>query len=51
MRKILISKSYILLKSGNLEFFVGRKYFRMLKAAMEEAERMRDGRFREIKLG
>lgn len=25
MRKILISKSYILLKSGSLEFFVGRK--------------------------
>jgi len=50
MRKILISKSYILLKSGNLEFFVGRRYFKPLKAAMEEAERMRDGKLKEIDL-
>ena len=50
MRKILISKSYIMLKSGNLEFFVGRRYFGMLKAAMEEAERMRDGKLKELKL-
>ena len=32
-RKILISRSYIMLKSGSLEFFVGREYFKMLKAA------------------
>jgi len=38
MRKILVTRSYIMLKSGNLEFFVGRKYFRLLKAAIEEAE-------------
>jgi len=50
MRKILISKSYIMLKSGNLEFFVGRRYFRLLKAAMEEAEKMRDGTSRVIDL-
>jgi len=37
MRKIVITKNYILLKSGNLEFFVGRKYFGLLKAAIEEA--------------
>ena len=50
MRKILISRNYIKLESGNLEFFVGRKYFGMLKAAMEEAERMRDGKLKEINL-
>jgi len=50
MRKILISKSYIMLKSDNLEFFVGRKCFGLLKAAMEEAEQMRDGKLRELKL-
>ncbi len=50
MRKILISKSYIMLKSGNLEFFVGRKYFKMLKAAIEDAERMNHGKLKEIKL-
>ena len=50
MRKILISKSYIMLKSGNLEFFVGRKYFGLVKAAMEEAERMKDEKLREINL-
>ena len=49
-RKILISKGYILLKSGNLEFFVGRRYFRLLKAAMEEAEEMQDGKVKEINL-
>ena len=50
MRKILISKSYIMLKSDNLEFFVGRRYFKMLKAAIEEAERMRDETTRVIDL-
>jgi len=50
VRKILISKSYIMLKSGNLEFFVGRKYFGLVKAAMEEAERMKDEKLREINL-
>jgi len=40
MRKIVVTRNYILLKSGNLEFFVGRKYFGLLKAAIEEAERM-----------
>ncbi len=50
MRKILISKSYILLRSGNLEFFVGRRYFRMLRAAIEETEKMRDGTSRVIDL-
>jgi|Deesub1362A_J573_1020465.scaffolds.fasta_scaffold02216_8 hypothetical protein len=50
MRKILISRSYIKLKSGNLEFFVSRRYFGMLKAAMEEAERMRNGELKEITL-
>jgi len=46
-RKILISRSYILLKSGSLEFIAGRKYFRMLKVAIEEAERMKDGMSRD----
>jgi|GEM_PF-1815573 len=50
MRKILISKSYIMLKSGSLEFFVGRKYFKLLRAVVEEAESMRDGKFKEVKL-
>ena len=50
MRKIPISKSYIMLKSGNLEFFVGIKYFGLLKAAMEEAEKLKDGKLKELKL-
>lgn len=50
MRKILVARNYIMLKSGNLEFFVGRRYFRMLKAAMEEADKMRDGKLKEIRL-
>ena len=49
-RKILISRSYIMFKSGSLEFFVGRKYFRMLKVAIEEAERMKDETSRVIDL-
>ena len=40
MRKIVVTRDYIILKSGDLEFFVGRKYFGMLRAAIEEAERM-----------
>jgi len=48
MRKILVVKDYIMLKSGSLEFFVGRRHFRLLKAAMEEVEQMRDGRVKEI---
>jgi hypothetical protein len=50
MRKILISRSYIMLKSDSLEFFVGKKCFRLLKAAIEEAEGMRDGKLKELKL-
>ena len=36
--------------TGNLEFFVGRKYFGLLKVAIEEAEKMRDGTSRVIDL-
>ena len=50
MRKILISRNYIKLKSDNLEFFVGRKCFGLLKAAIEEAENMKDGKLKEINL-
>jgi len=39
-----------MLKSGNLEFFVGRKYFGLVKAAMEEAEQMGDRKIKEIRL-
>ena len=41
-RKIVVTRDYIILKSGDLEFFVGRKYFGMLRAAIEEAEKMMD---------
>ena len=50
MRVIVATRDYIMLNSGNLKFFVGRIYFRMLKTAIEEADRMRDGASRVIDL-
>lgn len=50
MRKIVAARDYIMLKSGSLEFFVGRRYFGMLRVAMKEAERMRDGESKVIAL-
>ena len=35
-------KSYIMFKSGNLDFFVGKKYIRLLKTVIEEVEKMRE---------
>jgi|Deesub1362A_J573_1020465.scaffolds.fasta_scaffold00525_30 hypothetical protein len=50
MRKIVATRDYIMLKSGSLEFFVGRRYFRILKAAIREAEKVKDEKLKELKL-
>jgi hypothetical protein len=38
---VLVTKSYICLKSEKLEFYVGRDYFNLLRAALDEAENMK----------